>query len=168
MLICIESFIRHMPPHIGGPLVCAASQASLRHCQCRTRADRDLSVQRRPPTGMLSSWPRCQRRVPVPGALGDKTEGPIPCPLCPPRPLSVSGILPAYGSLAADLGGPFGRTRRLFVHCALQLFSLSSGIFAPLLTGMTTSKPAQKDPVWPFVTRMQGNRVKCNFCATKM
>jgi len=106
--------------------------------------------------------------VPVPGALGYKTEGPILCPLFPPRPLSVSAMLPIGGSLSADLGGPFGRTRRLVAHCALQLFSLSSGILAPLLSGVTTTMPTEKDPVWQYVTRMKGNRVKCNFCATEM
>jgi len=34
LLIIIESIIRHVPPHIGDPLVRAAGQTSIRHCQC--------------------------------------------------------------------------------------------------------------------------------------
>jgi len=62
-------------------------------------------------------------------------------PLVPPCPVPECAMLPAGGSLAADNGGRIGRTRRLIMHCALQLLSLAAVILAPQLTGVPTTVP---------------------------
>ena len=50
-----------------------------------------------------------------------QNRGTHPVPLVSPCPLPDCAILPAGGSFAADYGGRIGRTRRLIMHCALQL-----------------------------------------------
>ena len=62
-------------------------------------------------------------------------------PLVPPCPLPDCAMLPAGGLFAADYGGRIGRTRRLIVHCALQLLSLAAVILAPQFTGVITTVP---------------------------
>ena len=134
----IKTIVRHVAPHQEGPLVRSAGQ---RHCRRADHSRRRPLRAKKAIKGEAVILPEMTARCASTRCTRGQNRGTHPVPLVPPCPLPECAMLPAGGSFAADYGGRIGRTRRLIMHCALQLLSLAAVILAPQLIGVTATVP---------------------------